>query len=95
MMKEIKMYSVIFREHTNYARDCVTNLNPRPETETGVHKEVYLKADHEFLVREDELEGYRKFGGGFALVKFAGWTYEKSLDDIVKWKKDLSEEGPF
>lgn len=62
-----KVYAVEFMEYTNYSRDTVSN------GEREIKNMEHINVGKEpFLVRESELEKYRKFGGGFRNVKFVG-----------------------
>ena len=62
-MKLEKVYIVDFIYYTNCMRDTVYN------EETGEHLDVGRLG---FLVRESELEKYRKYGKGYESIKLVG-----------------------
>lgn len=62
-----KVYSVEFMEHTNFAKDTVSNK----AKEIGHYR--YLNIGKEpFLVAESELDKYREYGGGYRSITFVG-----------------------
>lgn len=63
----MKVYNVEFMSYTNCMHDTVSK---KPG---DIHNNEYLNVGREgFLVREDELEKYRQYGGGFRSVTFVG-----------------------
>jgi len=65
-----KIYLVEFMSYTNCLKDMVTDWNGKGIPKLG--EEKYLTVGHNFLVRESELENYRKFGQGYRSIKFVG-----------------------
>lgn len=71
MIKTEKVYSVTFMQYTNYMKDTVSDWD-------GVSDATFGSAEYlnigkgSFLVRESELEKYRKFGQGYRDVHFVG-----------------------
>ena len=62
-----KIYKVEFMKYANYCRDKVTN----GETEIG--KIEYLNVPSPFLIKEYEIESYKKWGGGYKSLEFVGY----------------------
>lgn len=71
MNKLEKIYMVEFMEYSNYARDKVSTYDDSYPYD--ISKIEYLKIGKEpFLIRESEIEKYRKFGNGYRNLKFIG-----------------------
>lgn len=69
-MKRIKIYSVVFVEYTNCIRDTVST------SEEDWAKVEYLTIPKTgLLVREDELDEYKKYGQGFKSAILVGEMY--------------------
>lgn len=62
-----KLYEIEFMRYTNCMRDTICNdAKDMKDTE-------YIHVGHEpFIVRESEIEKYKKWGGGFRVVRFVG-----------------------
>ena len=76
-MKRIKIYSVVFVEYTNCLQDTVST------GEEDLAKIKYLTIPKTgLLVREDELDEYKKYGQGFKSTTLVGEMYvnEKELN---------------
>ena len=58
-----KVYSVDFIQYTNCLNTAVTDDN----------HENYITVDNPFLIFEDEIEYYMKFGGGIKNMIFVGY----------------------
>lgn len=64
MPKLEKVYSVEFMEYTNALKDTVSDWDGSFSTRDKSHG--YIEVGHEsFLVRESELDKYRKYGRGY------------------------------
>lgn len=74
--KKVKVYSVTFVQYTNCMRDTVWNEED----------DEYLKVGRDpFLVREDELDYYKKFGDGFETIRLVGYmAIDLSKDEKEK-----------
>ena len=71
-MKRIKIYSVVFVEYTNCLRDTVST------NEEDLGKVEYLEIPKTgLLIREDELDEYKKYGQGFKSITLVGEMYVK------------------
>jgi len=70
MNKLEKIYFVEFMSYTNCLNDTVSDWNGEGIPKVGEQK--YLHVGHNFLVKESELEKYRKFGEGYRIIKFVG-----------------------
>ena len=65
--KKVKIYSVKFIRYTDYSRDTVSN------DAEEIKDSIYLDVGTEpFLIREDQIEFYKQFGGGIASLTFVG-----------------------
>ena len=71
-MKRIKIYSVVFVEYTNCLRDIVRT------NEEDLGNVEYLEIPKTgLLIREDELDEYKKYGQGFKSTTLVGEMYVK------------------
>jgi len=71
MNKLERIYMVEFMKYSNYARDTVSTYDDSYSYDTS--KIEYLKVGKEpFLIRESEIEKYRKFGNGYRNLEFIG-----------------------
>ena len=62
-----KVYAVEFMEYTNCMKDTVSDGNE------NIGETKYITIGKEpFLVRESELNKYRKYGNGFRSITFVG-----------------------
>lgn len=64
-----KIYSVEFMTYTDSLEDTVSDWDGKSSSIKDIE---YLKVGHNFLLRESQLEIYRKFGGGYRNIKFVG-----------------------
>ena len=65
-----KVYLVEFMSYTNCLKDTVSDWDGKGDP---LLKDIkYLDVGHNFLVRESELEKYRKFGQGYRSIKYVG-----------------------
>lgn len=66
-----KVYKVTFMRYTNVMEDTVSDWNGK--LSDSITAEEYLDIGKEpFLLRESQLEYYRKFGGGYRNIEFVG-----------------------
>lgn len=73
---EVKIYSVTFCRYTNCMHNCVSNND---------HTEyLNLPDDHKFLIREDEIETYKNYGGGIKDLQLVGYMLNNSIIAIFK-----------
>ena len=87
-MKEVKMYKVMFNEYHNelvYHHNKIStahfNLDGEYVDEDGMNISMNIdkKANYEtltipnpFLIREDEIEKYKKYGNGYHSIDYVG-----------------------
>ena len=66
-----KVYAVDFMRYNDYSNTTVSTWDGKSDPlKSGIE---YLDTGHEsFLVKESDLEKYRKFGGGYRTIRFAG-----------------------
>ena len=69
-MKGSKIYSVTFLRYTNALNDTVSDWDGVSSNHIA---DKYLKVDRPFLIREQDIPYYQKFGGGFADLHFVGY----------------------
>ena len=69
MMLE-KVYAVEFMVYTNCLNDTVSDWDGKGSPSLKDIK--YLAVGHNFLIKESEIEKYRKFGQGYRNLKFVG-----------------------
>lgn len=69
MYKE-KIYSVEFMTYTNCMQDTVSDWDGKGSPSLKDIK--YLDVGHNFLIKESEIEKYKKFGQGYRNLKFVG-----------------------
>ena len=72
MTKLEKVYKVDFMAYINVLHDTVSDWDGVSKI-TGNEKYLTVKAPNEFLVKESDLEKYRKFGQGYNKITFVGW----------------------
>ena len=70
-MKIEKVYAVEFMAYTNCLKDTISDYDGTSEFEFGKCNYIDVGRNN-FLVRESELEFYRKFGQGFKSITFVG-----------------------
>lgn len=84
-MKHIKMYKVIFNNYTDYNRDTVNSgyydeynhyvgEDGKEPKFDNIH---YLHIPDVFVIREDEIEKYKKFGCGYESLEYIGSIIEE------------------
>ena len=81
-----KVYAVEFMSYTNYLKDTVSDWDGISSF-TGNEKYLNVKGPHQFLVKEADLEKYRKYGQGYNKITFVGWM------DVDEIKKDGISNG--
>ncbi len=57
-----KIYAVEFLHYTNCMNNCVTDGE----------RYINIERTQPFLIREDDIEKYKHFGGGIRLLTFMG-----------------------
>ena len=62
-----KVYAVTFMNYTDWTKDTVSN----GEEEIGKVKYIHIGEDP-FLILENDIEHYQKFGGGIRDMVFVG-----------------------
>ena len=67
MIKTEKVYAVTFMRYTNAMRDTV-----RDDSADWTKSEYLTVGSEAFLVKESELDIYRKFGEGYRTINFVG-----------------------
>ncbi len=71
-MKKYKIYAVTFLSYTNAMKDTVSDWDGKSTFEIGTIN--YLDVGHHsFLVREEDLSYFQKFGQGYADIHFVGY----------------------
>ena len=64
--KFIKLYEVTFNTYTNWTNDTVANYEDEEDT-------CYITIPKTgLIIREDEIELYKKYGNGFASLTIVG-----------------------
>ena len=87
-MKEVKMYKVMFNEYYNelvYHQNKISTAHYNSdgqyvdENGTNISMNIDKKASYEtltipnpFLIREDEIEKYKKYGNGYCSIDYVG-----------------------
>ena len=87
-MKHIKMYKVVFNNYYNYS-----NLNKVSSMKLNEYNEFvdedgknvsykgsnyqYLNIPNPFIIREDEIEKYKKYGCGYKSLEYIGSIIEE------------------
>lgn len=67
-----KLYKVEFLKYTNMLKDTVSNT---PDEYRITGKEKYIDAV-DLIVKENDLDYYRQFGGGIKNITFVGYLGE-------------------
>lgn len=75
MRNMIKIYKATFRSYTNCLRDTVSS---NEKDSHGFPKEyIHLKNNAgELIIKEDSIDHYRGFGGGYETLTFVGFMEE-------------------
>lgn len=81
--KPIKLYKVIFNEYTNCMCNCVLaemeykelDLNGKIVNEGTETEYLRIPKTGTLVIREDELDLYKKFGNGFKTIELVGEMY--------------------
>jgi len=69
-MKLEKVYEVTFMNYTSALKNTVSDWDGDP---SNLSKVTYLDVTTSpFLLRESELSKYKRYGGGFRDIRFAG-----------------------
>ena len=87
-MKHIKMYKVVFNYYYNYSnlnKVSSMRLNEYNEFVDEDGKNVsfegnnyqYLDIPNPFIIREDEIEKYKKYGCGYKSLEYVGSIIEE------------------
>lgn len=91
-----KVYKVTFMLYTNAMRDTVSDWDGKGHSLADCE---YLDVGKEsFLLRESQLEYYRKFGGGYRNIEFVGQIPISETDVNVSYPKmvlDLSSKTQY
>jgi hypothetical protein len=91
MKKLVKVYSVIFMQYTNCSRDTISN-NKKDTEYITVNEHGFENAP--FLIKENDIDKYKDFGGGIKELIFAGYMEDdisanKNIDDNIIGKITL------
>jgi len=87
MKEKIKIYSVSFRD-ADYVTKNVSNSTSYSQP---ISEYIFLEGE-DLLVREDQIEDYKSFGGGIETLRFVGYLYTKSVDEMMKESSRLHAE---
>lgn len=84
-MSLVKVYSVTFMQYTNCSRDTISN-NKKDTKYITVNEHGFEHAP--FLIKENEIDKYKDFGGGIKELIFAGYMEDdipanKNNDNII------------
>ena len=86
-MKHIKMYKVTFNYYYNntdyntvstYKFDEYNNYVGENGKEASVGNGSYLHIPNPFIIREDEIEKYKKYGCGYKSLEYIGSIIEET-----------------
>ena len=77
MKRMVKVYEVEFMSYTNCLNDTVSTYPTKSEDEDIEYLDV---SGYPFLVKEDDLSYYSKFGGGYKSITFVGNMYIESKE---------------
>ena len=75
MKRMVKVYEVEFMSYTNCLHNTVSTYSTKSENEEIEYLDV---SSYPFLVKEDDLSHYSKFGGGYKSITFVGNMYIES-----------------
>ena len=87
--KPIKLYKVVFNEYTNCMNNCVSaemeykewDLNKKADNSkppiciSTKTEYIHIPQTGTLVVREDELDLFKKFGNGFRTIELVGEMY--------------------
>lgn len=87
-MKHIKMYKVVFNHYYNYSDlNKVSSMKLDEYNEFvdedgknisfGGNNYKYLDIPNSFIIREDEIEKYKKYGCGYKSLEYVGSIIEE------------------
>lgn len=68
-----KVYAVEFMVYASYLDDTVSDWDGKGSPEIGKTKYLDVKGKNVFLVKESDLEKYRKYGQGYKKLTCIGW----------------------
>ena len=78
MSKEFELlYEVKFNRYTNCIEDTVSDWDGVGDVfGAKVH---YISTPTPFIIKESDIDYYRKFGGGFKSLRFAGYLLREKV----------------
>ena len=91
-MKYVKLYQVVFIHYSDYSKNKVStghyntygdfvgeDGNPVNSTKVNLTNIKYLNLPDKFIIREDEIEKYRKYGCGYQSLEYIGSIIEETV----------------
>ena len=82
MSKLVKVYSVTFMQYTNCSNQTISNNDKKDTKYITVNEHGFEHAP--FLIKENDIDKYKDFGGGIKELIFAGYMEDSSLDNKSK-----------
>ena len=80
-MSLVKVYSVKFIQYTNCSNDTISSNNKENTKYIKVNERGFENVP--FLIKENDIDKYKDFGGGIKELIFAGYMEDSSLDNVV------------
>lgn len=82
----IKVYSVTFMQYTNCSNQTISNNDKKDTKYITVNEHGFEHAP--FLIKENDIDKYKDFGGGIKELIFAGYMEDdipanKNIDNII------------
>ena len=74
------LYDVEFNRYTNCMEDTVSNWDGVGD---ALNLDIeYISVPKPFIIKESDIDYYRKFGGGFKYLKFVGYLPPDSIKEV-------------
>lgn len=78
-MSLVKVYSVKFIQYTNCSNDTISSNNKENTKYIKINERGFENVP--FLIKENDIDKYKDFGGGIKELIFAGYMEDSGLDD--------------
>lgn len=76
-MKLEKVYAVEFMAYVTSLEDTVSDWDGEGIPKIGEVKYLNVKGPNKFLIKESDLDEYKKYGQGYRNITFVGWVVIK------------------
>ena len=74
--KMIKLYRIEFMQYDNYCYDAVSTSEKKDYDTISLSEPKYL------IIKESDIEYYKRFGGGIKSMDFIGYMEDRNVNEV-------------